>query len=230
MRLVREVHALGALGIKAEQTRPFLDCLVSGNAEGDDCPASLETYRSAIADMSSRIADLTQRRDALIALLASASDRAEPLCDLTPTTHPDLQETWPMSMLASRVDRLATFAQEVLASETPVLVEYWAEWCGPCRQVSPVLEELAVEYGDRLRIVKMNSDENVVTAAAQRVMAVPTLQVFQRGELVRVDRRRQAQTGPGRRARPVCRVVRTASRAMDGAWENCSHASLVDRR
>jgi len=78
----------------------------------------------------------------------------------------------------------ATFAEEVLASETPVLVEYWAEWCGPCRQVSPVLEELADDYGDRLRIVKMNSDENVVTAAAQRVMAVPTLQVFQRGELV----------------------------------------------
>ena len=78
----------------------------------------------------------------------------------------------------------ATFAHEVLASETPVLVEYWAEWCGPCRQVSPVLEELADDYGDRLRIVKMNSDENVVTAAAHRVMAVPTLQVFQGGELI----------------------------------------------
>jgi thioredoxin 1 len=87
-----------------------------------------------------------------------------------------------MSTLASVTD--ATFAQEVLASETPVLVEYWAEWCGPCRQVSPVLEELAVEYGDRMRIVKMNSDENVVTAAVQRVMAVPTIQVFQGGELM----------------------------------------------
>jgi thioredoxin 1 len=87
-----------------------------------------------------------------------------------------------MSTLASVTD--ATFAAEVLASETPVLVEYWAEWCGPCRQVSPVLEELAVEYGDRMRIVKMNSDENAVTAAAQRVMAVPTIQVFQRGELM----------------------------------------------
>jgi DNA-binding transcriptional MerR regulator len=92
VRLVREVNALGALGIKAEQTRPFLDCLVSGNAEGDDCPASLETYRTAIADMNTRIDDLTQRRDALIALLASASDRAEPLCDLTPNTRLDLQE------------------------------------------------------------------------------------------------------------------------------------------
>jgi thioredoxin 1 len=87
-----------------------------------------------------------------------------------------------MSTIPSVTD--ATFAQEVLASDTPVLVEYWAEWCGPCRQVSPVLEELAVEYGDRMRIVKMNSDENVVTAAAQRVMAVPTIQVFQGGELM----------------------------------------------
>jgi thioredoxin 1 len=87
-----------------------------------------------------------------------------------------------MSALPAVTDE--TFAQEVLASDTPVLVEYWAEWCGPCRQVSPVLEELAVEYGDRMRIVKMNSDENVVTAAAQRVMAVPTIQVFQGGELM----------------------------------------------
>ncbi|MEO6605631.1 MAG: thioredoxin [Aeromicrobium sp.] len=87
-----------------------------------------------------------------------------------------------MSKLESVTD--ATFATEVLDSKSPVLVEYWAEWCGPCRQVSPVLEELAVEYGDKLRIVKMNSDENVVTAAAQRVMAVPTLQVFQGGELI----------------------------------------------
>ena len=87
-----------------------------------------------------------------------------------------------MSALRSVTD--ATFAQEVLASDSPVLVEYWAEWCGPCRQVSPVLEELAVEYGDRMRLVKMNSDENVVTAAGQRVLAVPTIQVFQGGELM----------------------------------------------
>ena len=91
VRLVREVHALGALGIKADQTRPFLDCLGSGNEQGDDCPASLETYRQAIGDMSSRIADLTERRDALISLLASASDRHEPLWELTSTTL-DLQE------------------------------------------------------------------------------------------------------------------------------------------
>src|SRR3954447_10673244 len=89
VRLVHEIHALGALGIRAELSRPFLDCLVSGNAQGDDCPASLETYRQAIADMSTRIDDLTERRNALVTLLARASDRSEPLCDLNPT---DLQE------------------------------------------------------------------------------------------------------------------------------------------
>lgn len=91
VRLVHEIHALGALGIRAELSRPFLDCLVSGNAQGDDCPASLDTYRSAIVDMSSRISDLTERRDALIALLARATERGEPLCDLNPTPT-ELQE------------------------------------------------------------------------------------------------------------------------------------------
>ena len=91
VRLVHEIHALGALGIRAELSRPFLDCLVSGNAQGDDCPASLDTYRDAIADMTSRIDDLTERRDALITLLDRATERGEPLCDLTPTMT-DLQE------------------------------------------------------------------------------------------------------------------------------------------
>lgn len=93
VRLVREIHMLSTLGIRAELTKPFLDCLVSGNAQGDDCPAPLATYRGAIADMASRIGDLTERRDALIALLARATERREPLCELTPTTStPDLQE------------------------------------------------------------------------------------------------------------------------------------------
>lgn len=77
-----------------------------------------------------------------------------------------------------------TFASEVLSADAPVVVEYWTHWCGPCRQVGPLLEELASEYGARLKIVKMNSDENIVTAAANRIMSVPTLQVFERGELV----------------------------------------------
>lgn len=89
VRLIREISALRHLGIKVEHTRPFLDCLVSGNAQGDDCPASLETYRAAIADMSARIDELTSRRDALAALLERADLRTRPLCELT--TH--LEET-----------------------------------------------------------------------------------------------------------------------------------------
>lgn len=83
VRLIREIRALADLGIKAEDTRPFLDCLVSGNQLGDDCPASLDTYRSAIADMTTRIGELIERRDALAALLERADHRTAPLCELT---------------------------------------------------------------------------------------------------------------------------------------------------
>lgn len=83
VRLIREIGALRDLGIKVEQTRPFLDCLVSGKEQGDDCPASLDTYRDAIADMTGRIDELTARRDALVALLTRADRRTAPLCELT---------------------------------------------------------------------------------------------------------------------------------------------------
>jgi thioredoxin 1 len=77
-----------------------------------------------------------------------------------------------------------TFVSDVLQSDKPVLVDFWAEWCQPCRKVSPVLEEIAGEMADRVRIVKVNIDENPETTRAYRVMSVPTLTIFKGGQPV----------------------------------------------
>jgi thioredoxin 1 len=79
----------------------------------------------------------------------------------------------------------ATFAAEVLNSETPVLVDFWAEWCGPCLRVAPVLEEIATEMGDKVKIVKLDIDSNPNTARDYQVMSVPTLTVFKGGQPVK---------------------------------------------
>ena len=77
-----------------------------------------------------------------------------------------------------------SFVADVLQADKPVLVDFWAEWCGPCRKVSPLLEEIAREMGDQVTIVKLNIDENPETARAYRVMSVPTLTVFKNGQPV----------------------------------------------
>lgn len=77
----------------------------------------------------------------------------------------------------------ANFQAEVVESDKPVLVDFWAPWCGPCRMVAPVLEEIAKERGDDLQIVKLNIDENPETAAKFQVMSIPTLIVFKDGDV-----------------------------------------------
>lgn len=79
----------------------------------------------------------------------------------------------------------ATFDTEVLASDKPVVVDFWAPWCAPCRQVSPILDEIAGEHADKIRVLKMNTDENPVVAARYGVTALPTLAVYSGGELVK---------------------------------------------
>ena len=76
-----------------------------------------------------------------------------------------------------------TFEPEVLKSDTPVLVDYWAEWCGPCKSIAPILDEVAKEYEGRLKIAKINVDENQQVPAKFGIRGIPTLMLFKDGQL-----------------------------------------------
>jgi len=77
----------------------------------------------------------------------------------------------------------ATFEEEVLKSDTPVLVDYWAEWCGPCKAIAPVLDDIAPEYAGKVKIVKLNIDENPNTPPKYGIRSIPTLMLFKNGSV-----------------------------------------------
>ena len=79
----------------------------------------------------------------------------------------------------------ANFEAEVLKSSTPVLVDFWAEWCGPCKAVGPILEEIAKDHGGKLKIVKLNTDEEAALATKYGIISIPTMNVFVNGEIVK---------------------------------------------
>jgi len=78
-----------------------------------------------------------------------------------------------------------TFSSDVLKSDKPVLVDFWAEWCGPCKMIAPVLEEIASEHGEKLQVVKLNIDENPQTAREFGIMSIPTMSVFVGGQVAK---------------------------------------------
>ncbi|MEI8056671.1 MAG: thioredoxin [Actinomycetes bacterium] len=79
----------------------------------------------------------------------------------------------------------ASFTDDVLMSDKPVLVDFWAEWCGPCKMVGPILEEIAAANSDKITIAKLNIDENPQIAANERIMSIPTMNVYVGGQLVK---------------------------------------------
>jgi thioredoxin 1 len=79
----------------------------------------------------------------------------------------------------------AAFADDVLMNDKPVLVDFWATWCGPCRKVAPILEEIAAQHGDKIDIIKLDTDANPATTAQYGVVSIPTMNVYVKGEVVK---------------------------------------------
>ena len=88
-------------------------------------------------------------------------------------------------MSAAQPVTTATFEEVVLKSTTPVLVDFWAEWCGPCRAVGPILDQIAEEHAGKLKVVKLNTDEESAIAIKYGITSIPTLNVFVNGEVVK---------------------------------------------
>ena len=88
-------------------------------------------------------------------------------------------------MSSARAVTDASFQEDVLNSDRPVIVDFWAEWCGPCRMVGPVLDQIAEEHAEKVDVVKLNVDENSETAAKYGITSIPSMYVFQGGEVVK---------------------------------------------
>ena len=87
--------------------------------------------------------------------------------------------------MATKILTDATFADEIKNATTPILVDFWAEWCGPCRAVGPILEEISDEHGSKIKIVKLNTDEESAIAIKYGITSIPSMYVFVNGEVVK---------------------------------------------